>query len=260
MGGFGGFEGFEATVDRHIMEKEAAQPTTVSIIQEAGEKLSVKEALNSNPESQTATVNVDQLASDPESAPPPSSSSSVKPLERWNQSTGNIFGICGAHLSFLLLGMNDASPGPLIPYLEEYYNLTYTTVSLMFLSPALGYSMAAALNNTIHVKFGQRGIAIIAGTCHLIAFLVLALHPPWPVIVVILVVGGLGNGLVDAAWCAWTGNMVGANKVQGSLQAFYSLGATVAPLAVTSMISSGLSWYVWYYVMVSYLNWLFPLP
>lgn len=141
---------------------------------------------------------------------------------------------------------------PLISQLEEYYDLTYTVVSLIFLSPVVGYSLAAALNNTVHHKLGQRGIAFIAGVCHFVTYLTFSLHPPWPVMVVFFIFAGFGNGLADAAWCAWTGNMVSANKVQGFLQSFYSLGATISPLIATSMITQAdLPWYTWYYVMVS---------
>lgn len=62
---------------------------------------------------------------------------------------------------------------------------------------------------------------------------------------------GVGNGLVDAAWCAWIGNMASANQVQGFLQACYSLGGTIAPLIAAAMLAkSGLEWYYFYYIMV----------
>ena len=141
---------------------------------------------------------------------------------------------------------------PLISQLERYYNLTYTVVSLVFLSPFLGYAVAAGLNNTVHQKFGQRGIAIIAGICHVITYVTFSLHPPWPLVVVFMIFAGFGNGLADAAWCAWTGNFVSAIKLHGFLLRFYSLGATISPLIATSMITkANLPWYYWYYVMVS---------
>lgn len=186
--------------------------------------------------------------------PPPTTAVDV--LERWNYPKRNVYGICGTYLSFFILGMNDASPGALIPYLERYYDLSYTVVSLLFLSPCVGYSLAAAFNNSVHRTFGQRGVAFIAGMCHFITYLTFSLHPPWPVIVVFFIFAGFGNGLADAGWCAWTGNMASANKVQGFLQSFYSAGATISPLIATTLVTQGQPWYTWYYIMVR----LFRLP
>jgi len=84
--------------------------------------------------------------------------------------------------------------------LQEYYGLTFVVISLVFLSPLVGYTASALLNNSIHLKFGQRGVAVIAPTCHLIAYIVIAVHPPYPVLVIIFMLAGFGNGLADAAW------------------------------------------------------------
>jgi MFS family permease len=146
-------------------------------------------------------------------------------------------------------------------------------ISLVFLSPLVGYTASALLNNSIHLKFGQRGVAIVsicyqttfslntdiefqlAPSCHLLAYVVIAVHPPYPVLVVIFMVAGFGNGLADAAWNAWIGNMANPNEVLGFLHAFYGLGAVLAPLIATTMITKGqkLPWYYFYYVMVCLL-------
>jgi fucose permease len=137
--------------------------------------------------------------------------------------------------------------------LETYYDLSYTIISLIFLTPFAGYSVAAFTNARIHMKFGQRGVAIMAPICHLITFIALALHPPYPVLVVCNIMSGFGNGLTDACFCAWVGAMDKANTVQGFLHAFYSFGALFSPLIATSMVvSAGLPWYTFYYVMVSH--------
>ena len=96
----------------------------------------------------------------------------------------------------------------------------------------------------------------MAPTCHLIAYLVIAVHPPYPVLVVIFMLAGAGNGLADAAWNAWIGNMANPNEVLGFLHAFYGLGAVLSPLIATTMITKGqrLPWYYFYYVMVSSQN------
>ncbi|KAL7796678.1 MFS general substrate transporter [Trichoderma ceciliae] len=180
--------------------------------------------------------------------PPPDALTEV---ERWNRPVKNIGRLAFAFVSFAIAGMNDAAVGALIPYLEEYYNLSYTVVSLIFLTPFVGYSVAAFTNARIHVRLGQRGVAVMAPLCHLITFAVLASHPPYPALVVCNAISGFGNGLTDACFCAWVGAMDKANTIQGFLHSSYSLGALFSPLIATSMVvKSGLPWYTYYYIMI----------
>jgi fucose permease len=124
-------------------------------------------------------------------------------------------------------------------------------VSLVFLSPVLGYTTSALLNDRIHYHFGQRGIAVITCLCRFTAYIVSCLHPPFPVLIVIYVLAGFGNGLEDAAWNAWVGAMANTNEVLGILHSFYGAGATLSPLIATSMITKGhLPWYTFYYLMI----------
>ncbi|KAJ5963202.1 Major facilitator superfamily domain general substrate transporter [Penicillium vulpinum] len=172
-------------------------------------------------------------------------------LEKWNQPRVNIHRTFATFWSFLVMGANDAAYGAVIPYLESYYHLSYTIVSLVFLSPLVGYTVAAFLNHRIHYTLGQRGVAIIGPACHLIAYVINCIHLPYPVLVVAFVFAGLGNGLEDAAWNAWIGNMANANEVLGVLHGIYGAGAVMSPLVATSMIAKGgLPWYYFYYVMI----------
>lgn len=135
--------------------------------------------------------------------------------------------------------------------LEDYYDLNYTVISLIFLTPFAGYSLAAFTNARIHVAFGRRGVAIMAPLCHIITYAVLASHPPYPALVVANAISGFGNGLTDACFCAWIGAMDKANTIQGFLHSCYSFGALFAPLIATSMVvKAGLPWYNYYFVMV----------
>ncbi|KAM0544085.1 hypothetical protein ACHAPJ_011967 [Fusarium lateritium] len=162
----------------------------------------------------------------PDDVPPPHAQSQA---QRWNYPRGNVPKLGFAFLSFIIAGMNDAAVGALIPSLEEYYDLSYTIVSLIFLTPFAGYSIAAFTNARIHMKFGRRGVAIMAPICHLITFVALALHPPYPVLVVCNMFSGFGNGLTDACF----------------------FGALSAPLIATSLVvTHELPWYTFYYVMI----------
>ncbi|KAJ9636325.1 hypothetical protein H2199_008000 [Coniosporium tulheliwenetii] len=167
----------------------------------------------------------------------PQPSTTVGVVERWNHPRINLYRTFATFFGFLIMGANDAAYGALIPYLEHYYHLTYVVVSLVFLSPLAGYAGAAILNNTIHVRFGQRGVAFIGPFCHVAAYLGIALHPPYPVLVIVFILAGFGNGLEDAAWNAWIGNMANANEILGFLHGFYGLGAVLSPLIATTLIT-----------------------
>ncbi|CAG8960667.1 hypothetical protein HYFRA_00013435 [Hymenoscyphus fraxineus] len=181
--------------------------------------------------------------------PPPTA---VEARQRWNQPRINMWRCLATFWSFFIVGMNDGAYGALIPHLEKYYDLTYTVVSLVFLSPFAGYTLAAIANNHVHIRLGQRGVSIIGPLCHLIAFVVLALHPPYPVLVIVFIFVGFGNGLVDAAWSAWLANMADANQVTGLLHCCYAIGAAVAPLVATLMFTKGgFEWYYFYYLMIT---------
>lgn len=197
----------------------------------------------------TQTPSNHSTISNSETIPP---EEAVSALERWNQSKTNIFKTISTFFGFIVMGANDAAYGALIPYLGTYYHVSYTVVSLVFLSPFVGYVAAAALNNTLHKVVGQRGVAILGPGAHLVAYVVIALHPPYPVLVVVFILAGFGNGILDAAWNAWIGNLANPNEILGFLHGFYGVGATVSPLIATTMITKrGLQWYAFYYVMVS---------
>lgn len=177
---------------------------------------------------------------------------SVPPLQqRWNQSATNIFRFLGTIYAFILMGMTDGAVGALLPYIETYYSISYTAVSLVFLSPFIGYTLAALSNSLVHHHFGQVGIAVLGPVCRLIGIIPLVFHPPYPVLPVVLAFTGYGNGIEDSAWNAWIGNMHNANELLGLLHGAYGLGATIGPLIATAMVTKGgLEWYTFYYVMI----------
>ena len=122
----------------------------------------------------------------------------------------------------------------------------------MFFTPLVGYLLAASFNSVLHRRFGQRGIALTCSSLRLVAYIIIAVHPPFPVIVCVYVLIGFGHGLANAAWNAWIGAFANANEVLGVLHGFYGLGATVSPVIASSiLVRARLPWYVFYYVLVS---------
>ncbi|KAI4207142.1 MAG: hypothetical protein LQ346_000720 [Caloplaca aetnensis] len=171
-------------------------------------------------------------------------------IERWDYPRINTYRLAAIFFSFLNFGMNDGSYGALVPYIEMDYQLSYIVTSLVFLSPFAGYTVAALFSDRLHLFFGRRGIAIFAPSCKCIGYVVIATHPPYPAVVAILAIVGLGNGLTDAAWNAWIGQLAHTNQLLGLLHGLYGLGATIAPLIATSMITkANLGWWTFFYMM-----------
>ncbi|KAJ5873793.1 uncharacterized protein N7529_002223 [Penicillium soppii] len=200
-------------------------------------------------------------ASDIDETPP---LHAVNVAPRWNESKTTIWKLTATFWCAFVMGSNDAAYGAIIPYvymgaddnvdintqLEIYYRKSYTIVSLVFLSPFVGYTISAILSNSVHQNLGRRGITIIAPICHLIAFAVISIHPPFPVLVIMYILVGLGSGFHNAAWNVWIGNMANSNEVLGFFHGFYGVGATVSPLVATTLIiKAGWEWYSYYYLM-----------
>jgi fucose permease len=85
-------------------------------------------------------------------------------------------------------------------------------ISLVFLSPFIGYTLAAIFNNKIHMRFGRLGPAVTGPLCKILCYSVTAAKPPYAVLPVIFAFSGFGIGLLDGAFNAWVGNMQHANE------------------------------------------------
>ncbi|KAL5338578.1 major facilitator superfamily domain-containing protein [Aspergillus crustosus] len=156
---------------------------------------------------------------------------------KWNHPRSNIARVLTTFWVFLVMGANDAAYGSLLPYLQEYYNISHMVVSVVFISPLVGYVIAALVSNKLHTTIGQRGIAILAPACHLIAYIICCVHPPYPALVVAYIFAGTANGIHEAAWNTYIGNMDKSSEVLGILHGVYGLGAVISPLVATNLIT-----------------------
>jgi len=160
--------------------------------------------------------------------------------------------IGAAMYSFAFLGLFTSSIGVMLQPLTRHYSLTDIHVSLVFVVGPVGYIIAAQLSSSVHWKPGQRGVSVIAPTLHILGVLLVATHPPFPVVLVAFSAVALGAGFLDGSLCAWAATVHNANTVTGMLQGSYSVGAAIGPvLAGTVLPAWNRPWYDWYYVLVS---------
>lgn len=165
-----------------------------------------------------------------------------------------IFKISAAMYSFVTLGLFNSSIGAVLPLLSHHYSLTDLQVSSIFLAGPIGYVLAAQCSDTVHFRFGQRGIAIAGPLLQILATATAASHPRFGVLLAAFMFQGLGTGLLDGSWCAWAGSMEKANTVSGLLHGSYSVGGAMGPFIVTVLTTRHFPWWTWYSILVSLLN------
>ncbi|KAJ5379854.1 uncharacterized protein N7496_002282 [Penicillium cataractarum] len=171
--------------------------------------------------------------------------------QRWNIPKSNIPKVAATYWCFILLGANDSSYGVLIPHLETYYGVSYLQVSLVFLSPIIGFIISTLTNHTLHTLLGTRGVAAIGGICQLIAYIVSSFHPPFYALILAYALVGLGAGFKNATWNSFISGLEHANELLGLLHGFYGLGATVLPALASSLLSSkNWQWFMIYYILI----------
>ena len=159
--------------------------------------------------------------------------------------------IAGASYSFLVMGLINSSVGVMIPQLQRFYGLNDIQVSFLFLIMPLGYLLAAFANHNVHMRFGQRGIAILAPFCQLTSVCLIYAHPPFILVLISSAIGAVGTGLLDGSWCAWAAGMKNANTISGVLHGSYSFGASLGPFLASTMLSKiHRPWYDWYFFLV----------
>ncbi|KAK1988395.1 major facilitator superfamily transporter [Colletotrichum cereale] len=152
--------------------------------------------------------------------------------------------------SFVVLGLFVSTIGVIIPHLQQDYQLTDIHVSSIFLVGPVGYCFASSLSSHIHLRLGQRGIAIIGPACHVFYAATGALHPPFPVFLIGVGIGSFGMGLLDGSWCAWVAGLESANTLSGILHGSFSTGAAICPYITGIMFSENNDlWYQWFYVL-----------
>ncbi|RYP63683.1 hypothetical protein DL771_009171 [Monosporascus sp. 5C6A] len=174
-----------------------------------------------------------------------------EPVQRWNESVTVLFRVLSTFWSFFLMGANDAAYGAILPSLGSYYDLTFMVVSMVFLSPFAGYITSAVSTDYLHQTIGQRGIAVLGSSCHIIAYVIISSHPPYLVLILAFVLAGFGNGIADSAWNAWIGSLANASELLGFMHACYGVGGVVSPSLVALITNKAdLEWFWFYRVMV----------
>lgn len=149
-------------------------------------------------------------------------------------------------------GLNDSAPGALIPYMEREYGIGYAVVSLIFVTNALGFILAAPCTHFLETRLGRARSYALSLTMVAIAHGTMIAKPPFPVVVTCFFFIGFGlavNLALNNVFCA---NLANNTAVLGALHGGYGIGGTIAPLAATAIAASGIRWSTFYVIPLAF--------
>jgi fucose permease len=168
----------------------------------------------------------------------------------WRYPRSNMFRLGAAFMGFFVGGLKDSATGVVLPQIEQYYHISYFTVSLAFLAPFFGSLLAASINDKVHRVVGRLGVVIFGACLQLSYFITASIAPPFPLFVLSYSAAGLGSGIIEGSWNAFGGTLKNSNQILGLLHGFYGIGGVVSPSVGQLMIGKGLPWNRVYLLLV----------
>ncbi|KAM0797106.1 putative MFS efflux transporter [Usnea florida] len=181
----------------------------------------------------------------------PESHDATEVVQTWTNPPINKWRVLSACLMNFGNGINDAAPGALIPYMEKDYNIGYAIVSLIFVTNAVGFIAAAPLSQILQSRLGRANTLVLAESVMMAAYIMLVCRPPFAVVVLSFLFLGLGMATNLAANNVFCANLANSTTTLGCLHGFYGIGATIAPLMATALVTHHHPWSTFYFISLS---------
>ncbi|MCJ1232336.1 hypothetical protein MMC14_000288 [Varicellaria rhodocarpa] len=136
-------------------------------------------------------------------------------------------------------GLNDSTPGALLPYIERHYSIGYAIVSLIFVANAAGFIGAVPFTHLLLGRLGRARMLVLAQALLAAAYVAIVCTPPFPVVVVGFFFVGLGSAWSLALNNVFCANLANSTTTLGFFHGSYGIGGTVGPLVATALVTSG---------------------
>ncbi|KAH0013742.1 MFS general substrate transporter, partial [Aureobasidium melanogenum] len=159
---------------------------------------------------------------------PPSPSQAAEVVPSWSFPSMNKYRVLAACTVYFGNGLNDASAGALIPYMEKHYHIGYAVVSLIFITNAIGFITAAFFTDLTLEKLGRAKACVLSEAMLIAGYVIMVFTPPFPVVVIAFLLLGLGAALNLALNNVFCANLANSTVILGASHGSYGLGANQA--------------------------------
>ena len=168
----------------------------------------------------------------------------------WSYPLMNKWRVLAACLIYLGNGMNDSAPGALIPYMEKYYSIGYAVVSLIWVTNAVGFILAAFCTEILAGRIGRAKALMTSEVIMILGYVITACSPPFPAVVVAYFLVGFGYALNLALNNVFCANLANSTVILGAAHGSYGIGGILGPIVATSLVSAGVLWSRFFIIMI----------
>lgn len=153
-----------------------------------------------------------------------------------------------AYIAFIGLGLPDPLPGTLWPGLRGDYRQPVAALGALLIAVSAGTMAASILSGRAIAAIGTGGVLAASVGLTAVAALGAATAPPWPALVALALLSGLGGGAIDAAMNVFAAERFAPRHLNW-LHACWGVGATLSPAIATGLLAAGASWRAVYLVI-----------
>ncbi len=147
-------------------------------------------------------------------------------------------------LTFLLIGWSGLLVPSLIRSIERDFAQTDAGIGIYYLVWAVAYASGSLGGGVVTERIGRRRVLIGATLAHGVGLAILTVVPPWEIVLLSAIPGGLGAGALDGGANGLILDLYQAarGRALNTLHLFFSLGALSSPLAVGQLVDAGVPW------------------
>ena len=162
-----------------------------------------------------------------------------------------------AYLSFISLGLPDATIGIAWTSLRTTFALPQSGLGAVLISAGSGYFISSFFAGQLVRRLGVGSLLALSSASVAIGLVGYALAPVWVFFVSCALLIGAGSGAIDAGLNAYAANHFSAKQINW-LHACYGIGITSGSVLMTAVLASTGSWR-WGYGSIALLIWLMAL-
>ncbi|MBZ0301291.1 MAG: MFS transporter, partial [Anaerolineae bacterium] len=153
-----------------------------------------------------------------------------------------------AYLGFIALGLPGGLLGVAWPSMRDTFGIPSAALGTLLIASTTGYILASMFNGRIVSRLGMGPALLLASFLTTAGLLGFAFAPGWWLLVIMGLVLGVGQGILDAGMNLYFAKHF-TPRLMNWLHASFGLGAALGPLLMTVLFQIGQSWQVGYIVM-----------